>query len=956
MHAFLDDIAGYLSEKYKNRIQDLCIVFPNKRARLYFNQFLTQKIQKPVWSPGFYTINEFIQEITGKKTADNLSLVFELYRTYEKVTHADQQFDEFYFFCEMLLADFDDIDKYLVDPGDIFRNLSDLKNIDDTLDYLNEQQLEVIRKFWKTFQSKEISEHQQGFVSLWEVLFRIYTAFNKRLDELDLSYEGKLFREAAGLIKEGDFPGIEYEKVIFAGFNALNACEKKIFRHLNTAGKAMFFWDYDEYYINNQSHEAGYFLRGNIRDFPPPEDFRLSGKLTGQGRNITFVSASSVTGQVKILPDLLGKNNSGGDLAHDTAIVLADEKILLPALHSLPENLSGLNVSMGYPFRETPAFSLIEILLDLQKNAVIKQDEVYFYYKDVLAFINHQYVIGIFRDDIMLLRKRIIDESRIRMTPGDLMINDLFRNVFARISGIKDYPLYLTGIFELVIRYSREQEVRISSVHTEFIFHLFTYLKRLHDVIDRSGITITVITFRKLLYKLLQNLTVPFSGEPLKGLQVMGILETRALDFNTLVLLSMNEGIYPKSGSTPSFIPYNLRKGFGLPTVEHQDAIYAYYFYRLLQRAQNIYMVYNSQPGGTFTGERSRFMHQIYYEKIFNVNEISYGLHISIPKSASVSVKKYGAVLEKLMAYTVEGKSKLTPSALNAYIDCSLKFYFRYIAGIREPEELSEDTDLPAFGNILHGAMNTLYTPFKGTHISKDDIALLLKSNKYKTDKAIDNAFRDEYFRYLQPGDTIPYAGRQMIIREVIKNYVQQILRVDQTIAPFGLVALEKWYDAKFGFSLKGVNRIVRIGGIIDRVDEVDGMIRVIDYKTGKIMDSFRGIDSLFEYGSDKRNYAVFQIFLYSMLLMDNGFGNILPGLYFIRDFYGHNAGHSLYESYGSGKKSVVTGFRNYYAEFKDQLIFLLEHLFNTGEPFRQTENSEICRFCSYRKICHRGG
>ncbi|MBN2347762.1 MAG: PD-(D/E)XK nuclease family protein [Bacteroidales bacterium] len=953
MLAFLEETANYLSEKYGDQLSKLCLVFPNKRARLYFNNYLIKNIDKPVWSPSYFTITEFVEEISGLQVADNLLLTFELYNTYKQVTKSAQNFDDFYFFCEMLLSDFDDIDKYLVNPKDLFQNLSALKNYENYFSYLTEQQVEIIKRFWNTFNPEHLSEHQEGFVSLWEVLDKIYSEFNTKLDSMGLSYEGKLFRHVVKKIDTGEALPLDYEKIIFVGFNALNVCERKIFRHLKTVHKAIFLWDYDEYYTNNEIHEAGYFLRKNRKEFPAPEEFSIQSQLTSPGKEITFVSASSTMGQVKILPDLLSGIAPEEDLLSKTAIVLADERLLLPVLYSLPETLSELNVSMGYPFNDTPAFSLIEIIIGLQRNAKRSGEKIVFYYKDVLAFINHQYIINVDVKTLNAIKNKIIEENKIYISQQELLINGLFHETFRQVENVPELPDYISYIFGSILQLSKKGEILLSSVQLEFIYQLFTYLKRLKDVLSGTGVEINRATFLRLLYKLLQNLTVPFSGEPLKGLQVMGILETRTLDFENIIVLSMNEGLFPKSVSIPSFIPNNLRIGFGLPTSEHQDAIYAYYFYRLLHRSKNIFLVYNSQPKGMLSGERSRFLHQLFYEPVFRIKEISYSLPVTITLSQKISIKKTEYVLKRLERFTGPNGAALSPSALNTYIDCSLKFYFRYILGVKEPDDITEDIDLPSFGNILHKVMNKLYEPYFGSVTDSAKITTLLQNKTGILDKAVDESFKEEYFKFLQDGEPVKYAGRHQIIKEIILKYTEQILQVDAKISPFEIIDLEKGYY--ISLELKGLNglKTVNIGGIIDRIDRVNGKIRIIDYKTGQVKNSFKGIESLFINSDPDRNHAVFQTFLYSFILSKSVSDPICPGLYFIREFYDENNEYHIFETDGRTKTSVED-FKTYKENFQHGLTTVLQEIFNPDNLFQQTEEQEICKNCTYKIICHR--
>lgn len=953
---FLQEVAKHVYQNHREELPQLNIVFPGKRARLYFNRYLTQLTDKPVWAPRYYSITELMQNLSGLMPGDPLSLVFDLYEVYKDITRTAETFDSFYFYAEMLLADFDDIDKYLIDAKDLFRNLASLKNIDNYFNYLTEKQIEAIRHFWNTFETAHLPADQQDFLNLWQVLNKIYQQYNTLLTDKGLSYEGQAYRKVAEMLGAGDDSRISQGKYIFVGFNALNTCEKHLFRFLKRNKEAAFYWDTDEYYMNNRIHEAGYFLRDNVKEFPAPPGFDCKSSLTDKQKSIQLVSVPSNVGQTKIIPSCIDDFPKDPDFGN-AAIILADENLLVPVLHSLPDDIAEFNVSMGYPFRQTPVYALIELLLDLQRGFKNIKGEPAFYHKHVLALINHQYFIRLYPEELHRLTDLITKGNRFYITEKELNPNEFLKIIFQKTKKITALPDYLLDVLHILLE-ARESgskdEGSQGMLQKEFIFQVMLYLNRLKDILQNTKLEFSESTFRRLLRKVLQQISVPFSGEPLTGLQVMGILETRTLDFENLVILSMNEGIYPKSGNVPSFIPYNLRYGFGLPTIEHQDAIFAYYFYRLIGRAKNIVLVYNSKADGMFTGERSRFLHQLFYESVFTVKEKEYALEVKPVKTKPIRVKKNEAILSVLEKYQDEDGHYLSPSAINAYIDCPLKFYFRYIAGLKEPDEVKEEIDSAVFGRLLHISMNKLYEPFERRLITGTDFDSILNQQD-KIRLAVDEAFSEEYFKSKKSGDSLNFLGRNRIIREIITRYVQQILQVDKRYAPFQVISLEKKYGITVPVKLNDREAQIRVGGVIDRIDRKEGVTRILDYKTGRDRLDFKGIDTLFTAPYKNRNKAVLQTILYGLIYRDiDKSSQVKPALYLIQQIFSSGFSWDIIVK-DNGKKNIPVHAVEPYAEiFYMHLKEVLTDLFDTGSDFIQTEDAETCRQCPYAGICHK--
>ena len=641
---FLKEIAGILLEPGKFDILSTCVVFPNKRARLYFSKYIGELTVKPVWAPRYFTISELMEKVSGSFYADRLTLLFELFDAYIKVTGSGESFDTFYPYSETLLADFDEIDKYLVNAHDLFRNLSDLKSLDGRFNYLNDDQLAFIRRFWSTFDPERPSEGQSGFVSLWESLSGIYDEFKDRLKGKNLAYEGMAYRNAVENLdtQQSDFGAGKY---LIVGFNALNTCEEKLFRYLKNNNQAEFYWDYDSWYTNNEIHEAGYFIRRNLKNFPQTVSFDHD-NLTRSPKNVMFIPVASNSRQTAVLPQVLERMAiREPEAIENTALVLADEGLLIPALYAIPGFIKEVNVTMGYPLAGSAVFSLIDSLYSLNRNSRKGNDgKPRWHFTDVLAVISNPMLKKLYGSRVEALKEAALNRHMMYVGPDDI-IQDQREDFVFNNALHEDTCSYLVDVFTGIIRLQASGEEKAGMadpLQVELLFQVYTFLIRLQDVLKGRDIFPGTELIFRLIRNMMRKMHVPFSGEPLAGMQILGLLETRTLDFDNVILLSANEGVLPKPADKPSFIPYSLRAGFGLPTPEHHDAIYAYYFYRLIQRATNIALVYDSSSGGMRTGERSRFLHQLYYEMQLPVTEISIESSISTIPVKSISIEKSG--------------------------------------------------------------------------------------------------------------------------------------------------------------------------------------------------------------------------------------------------------------------------------------------------------------------------
>ncbi len=895
---FLKEIASLLLRPGEYNLSETCVVFPNKRARLYLSKYIGELTDKPVWAPRYATINELMESLSGYIYADKLTILFELFEIYRKATQSEENFENFYTYADPLLADFDEIDKYLADARDLFSNLAGLKALEGKFSYLSEEQVAAIQQFWNTFDPDHSSEGQKTFISLWNVLPEMYAQLRENLSAKGLAYEGMAYRKVAEDIRSHtEMNGLNAGKYLFVGFNALNKCEENLFRHLQTQGKAEFYWDFDSWYTQNEIHEAGSFIRRNLRDFPQTKPVNHDNIASGI-KNMYFLPVPSNTGQAGALPYIFEKLaiRQTSDVQH-TALVLADENLLIPVLYAIPETITNLNITMGYPIMGSVVFSLVDSLYELDKNK--RKDPAgipIYYFRDVLSILGNPLLKSIYGTHVQRVRQLIIKSNLVYLSGKEILGDENGDLVFYSEMAKGNACHYLVVVFEFLIRKlaTPENDKKTDPVQMEILFQVYSYLVRLKDILASYTFEPGYETLFRLIRRMLKTLHIPFNGEPLAGLQLLGILETRTLDFDNVIILSMNEGILPRSSAIPSFIPQNLRFGFGLPTPDHQDSIYAYYFYRLIQRASNVVLVYDSSTGGLRTGERSRFMHQLFYELPGMVKEISPSYPVTLLRQAPMIVEKRGEVASALMRYSEEGTKILSPSALNEFLNCSLRFYFHHIAGLPQPEEVTEDIDARIFGNLLHKAMQLIYGSFGSSLIMKEQLDDILEKDNMIND-SLDRAFHEVLFGNGEGSSSRKIEGYNLIVRQIIRSYIRNLISTDSEAGAFSITDLEKHVETTLPVNMGDGLISVKIGGTIDRVDLHEGRFRIVDYKTGMVKNSFYNIPSLFE-GNDKlRNDAVFQVLLYAMIYQNlNPDALIVPALCFVRGSHAENFSYNI--------------------------------------------------------------
>jgi len=942
---FLEEVVDYTFRKYDD-FRKLSIIFPNRRAGLYFQKALSKKTKKTTWSPKVQTMEEFVQGFTDIKisddVADSILLNHYLFKTIQKHQEEESKvsFDNFYFWGQILIKDFDDVDLSLRDESKIFKLIKDQKEIDESFSFLDKENYEKIKSFWTKF-FPTMSVNQKNFKTTWKILLNVYKDYKRVLLKNKIAYKGLVYKE---FLKKISSEVINSNKeYLFVGFNILSNSEKKIIKYFIKEHSSMAFWDFDKYYYNDYKQEAGDAFREFSGDkilnstFPKhiPDNFNSVNK------KISSIGIGSQVGQSKVLGNLLSKKINNKNFDQDKVLILLpDENLLLPVLNSIPDSINKINVTMGLTLFETPLFSLVQLIIKIHKKTFIRDFKKCNYYKDVLELISHPYIY------------------QKNPESSDKIISEIRDNKIIYV----DHK-YLIESYEVLNTILVEDGSMINILQnvSNFLFNSSTdlgkldreYLKSFLEILDRiKKINIefkSLSNQSKLLNQIFKMIRIPFSGEPLSGLQVMGVLESRNLDFDDVYILSMNEGDFPRKLYSISFIPYNIRKGFQLETSDSMDKVYSYLFYRVIQRAKNITLIYNTNSSFNSKGEKSRYIKQVSSESNYKINDFSVIDKLEIDNKPKLSIPKSKEIIDKLQnRFCNEGY--MSPSAIKDYMDCPLRFYYRYVANIRELNPISSEILKPDFGKITHKALEILYSDIiKGNsegYINKNDFFKLKNGVSGSLEKVIRAHFK------LKKKNQFFMEGNNIILYEIMKDYIKKIISFDEVYAPFEIIDLEG--DKNSGY-YKNINlpnnKTVKISGIVDRVDKKNNLYRIIDYKTGGDTKRIKDIDSLFSDKRTERNDAVFQLFYYSLLLHNKLNDNlpIRPGLMNIREINNKNFNINIIINNKS-----VTSINEYLEDFEKKLIKKLSEIFNIKVPFAQSDDENACKYCSYKNLCSR--
>jgi RecB family exonuclease len=953
MERFLSQCAKYISKKHTGELHNICVVFPNRRSGVFFNSYLQNEITGAVIAPEITTIGELISGYSGYFQAERLQLISVLYDVFQKHIQTTETFDEFYFWGEILLADFNDIDRYLVNAKDLFRNIFDIKEIESVFDYLTPEQKEALEHFWGSVAVNDKKEFQQKHLRIWEKLFSVYAEFKEILKEKKMAYAGMADRQVIEILGDGNHR-FEFKQYYFIGLNALNSCEKKFFRYLQKEQKATFLWDFDHFYLDDILNEAGRFMRENLKSFPPPNDFILNTDLFSKKKNIKLVAVSSNYGQAQQIPIFLKETESDFESNFDnTAIVLADETLLFSSLGAIPTDIGTVNITMGYPAKNSMIYGFIMLLVNLLKNK--RNDEsrgVIAYHRFVTDILNHQLLQYWDSEKNKTFLNEIQTNNRITIQLSEINYSTLHKIIFTLPEKVKNYSRYFLNVLAEIVRKFQTSEPE-NIMMSEIIYSVYQSIEKLelvlNETIHEQKREISDVVFFRLFIQYLGTVSVAFEGEPLSGVQVMGILETRCLDFKNLVILGLNENKWPRTFTAPSFIPANIRKGFGLPGIDEQDAMYAYYFYRLIQRAENVTATYSVVKEGIGTGELSRYGFQLQYDSKHNPEKLNLDYNFGHEQVKPISYESSEEIVAKLLDNNTT-EHPLSPSAINTYLQCSLRFYFRYVIQLPEPDELKEEIDGMIFGNIFHDTMEALYKPFVGKVIRRSDIENIQK-NKVLIENEIRKKIAKNYFKQKEE-DTkkVIIEGKTLLIYENIKTYLNQLLQVDMELTPFTLVSLEDSYKTNLEIEVNGKKTFVNVGGKIDRVDKVNGKLRVLDYKTGYVKStSFKAVDELFKRDAKDPKKEVLQAMIYTWVLSElTNEIDFHPAIYSLRDLFKEKFNPEITWTQHDFSFSELK------EDFVTELKSLLTEIYSTENSFVQTPHLEHCSYCAYKTICQR--
>ena len=894
MKEFLAYVAEDIIRKYGTDLSEVAVVFPNKRASIFLNEHLARTAAKPIWSPAYITISELFRQQSSLQVADPIKQVCDLYKSFCTCTDSQETLDKFYGWGQLLLADFDDIDKNMADADHIFANLRDIHELDD-ISYLTDEQCNMLRRFFANFSEEHNSELKERFLRLWSHFSNIYHDFNNRLTSQGLAYEGLLYRQVTERLS--DQPDIvskefQYKHYLFVGFNLLQKVEQQLFSSLQKAEKAHFYWDFDHYYIEH--HEAGQYIARYLKLFPNELDITSEDIYAhfSQKKQISYISAPTENIQAHYISSWLRQQQRIND-GRRTAIVLCNENLLPTVIHCLPNEVDKVNITTGYPLSQTLIASLIQIFFDMLLYGRTP--------RILRTFQRHPY------------SKYISDDKQ--------PLVQLLREIGTQAKEeIKD-PLF-----------------------QESLFRAYTLINRLDDLQKSGDLVVDNNTLQRLVHQLIQQTSIPFHGEPAEGIQIMGVLETRNIDFDHVLLLSCNEGQLPRGVNDSSFIPHSIRQAYNLTTIDNKVAIYAYYFHRLLQRAKDITILYNNSTEDGQRGEMSRFMLQLMVDGKHPINQYT------LQAGQTMSYRKPKPIVKKPAVIRVlQGFSSLSPTAISKYMRCPLQFYYRYVADIQESNTPDDEQELDnrIFGNIFHEAADIIYKQMPN-NIEKRLLDHLLK-NKVEIERAVNEAFHRE----------LPYApqsGLHLINREVIIHYMRQLIEIDRRLAPFTILGLE--YDVQREIPIEaecssGNQHLLSIGGRIDRLDLLDDdTIRVVDYKTGgRRLKPLADVDAIFQPENihEHADYYL-QTFIYADIVSrEHPQNKVSPALLFIQ-----HSGAEDYDPTLCFGNEPIRDIVEHTHRFNELLQTKINEIFTPDTPFVPTNDLKTCALCPYAQLCRR--
>ena len=928
MKAFLEKIAERLVKKFPDSMENVAVVLPSKRSVIFLKYHLSKLIDKPIFLPKFFSIEEFIEELSEYRVVDNLSLQFYLYQSYleSPPIHTDT-FEKFMSWSSMLLHDFNEVDRSLVDAKSVFTNLKQVKELENwTLED------------W-SFNSENLTDSQEQYVSFYNQFYNWYVSFNKILSDKKLAYQGMAYKKAASEIEN---KSLEWEKVWFVGLNALTLSEQKIIDNLKNRDIARVFWDADQYYYNNSNHEAGEFLRVQRNRWREIDFEGVGNYFEKEKQQFNIIACPKNISQSKVVSELLSSFSEKDLQESKTAVVLADEGLLYPVLNHLPSNVKDINVTMGSPLKNTPFYSFIDVIFQMQIRTENHKRDL-FYYKDVLNIINHPLFSSLASfKNIHNLQNKISKKNKVYISV-DFIKNEL-KSDFEKVNQIfvfwKNINESLSCVRQLIILFRENLSGKKNSIESEILFAFSKSFNLINSLISENNFLVEIKTLHSIFSQLLSKEVIPFQGEPLKGIQIMGILESRTLDFKNVILLSVNEGLLPQGKTLNSFIPYDLKVHFKMPTYRESDAVFSYHFYRILQRAENVNILHNTESDDFGSGEKSRFITQLLSEYKGRINEFVFGgEELEFTDDKEIIIKNSSLQKE------IENWSKyVSPSSLNKYINCSLSFYYHYLAKIRKEDEVSEFAEANNIGTAIHEALNKIYP--KGVITSQS-------VNQIKEDLL--RKVEEEFIQEMKGEDVSK--GKNYLSLEISKKLAQNFVEFEERLLKKlnsrggTLNILES--EGEFEHQLQVNQKPFTIKGKVDRVDEMNNQLRIIDYKTGKVSKSDVSIPDFNELLENPNKAKAFQLLVYAYIYLKNNpqysdreviagnfsFKNLKEGLLTVAKSINRKKETIIIN------KAVLNNVEEIIAEVNDKIM---------NEDFTKTTEISRCKYCDYRSICNR--
>ncbi len=971
MKPFLKQIAQIYWDNERENLIDCCFVFPNKRSGVFFNQYLEEVADHSAIFPNITTISDLINGFSSGVEASRYEQLFILYNLYKSLSMDISEFDQFQYWGDMILNDFNDVDRYMVDPEKLFVNVKRLKEINSN--YLTSEQIKIIDKYWG---ENRFDDHvgrfwkhldyeceeelpRDRFLKLWEILYELYVRFNAELTERGLSYSGRSYREAAKALSKISNEELQYKRYIFVGFNVLSTSELSIFEKLQELDCADFYWDYNSPAYVYDFHKATRFIRRYVKTFKSRYDLD-EGRIE-KFPAIELIGVPSNVGQVKqtsqILIDLVKEKYANPQNAVNTAIVLPDENLFIPLMNSYPREFETVNITMGYPMRFTAVSALMKAIVSMQLRARKVKEQWVFYYEDVQMVLAQPLIRAIAPMECEKIQN-YISKNRMFNLSADYLSNEYpsLNKLFTPVKNISDFNDVFCYAIDLVeyIKSLLEENNR-SILDKVFLFRYQNALEQLRAMVDKYNIEMHEHTFFHLIERMIGADSINFEGEPLNGLQIMGVLETRALDFENVILLSMNERIFPRKHFSRSFIPDALRRGYGMSTIEFQESIYAYYFYRMISRAKRVYLLYDARTSGIKSGEMSRYLYQLKY--LYPHDSIKSSLvnySISPIHREAISIPKTDDVIAKLNQFRYgQGIKVLSPSAIKRYISCPLQFYLEFVEGLRIEDEIKDYMDDITYGNIVHEVAELLYKGLNGPITA--EVLEREKKDELKLQKLITRSVNKNYNKLGEDNDT-PLYGEAKVLAEIMLYSIKEMLEEEKKFAPIFFVAAEFKKD---GIELKKPYVVsddlkINIKMIIDRIDRVkvgdEERLRIVDYKTGGDDIAIGSFEDVFDYkgSKSKNNGAIMQLFAYCNFysLLMNHDGPIQPIIYKLRTLKTDGL-----QPIKIGKQ-IVNDYKEFNDAFLDGFNDVIKKIFDPDVPFTQTDKPDHCKYCGFKNIC----